>query len=217
VLRVRFLPAPCWGLAGAPRRHGRCTADRCIRGTSANEFDVPGRKGRSSSRLGEFAQRIPAPIHDLARNSTRFLASDEALTSAAAKAKLVAAHGDDTIRTRVFDIVRSLDWPVLYTGRALHNAFSRQWHGREAELEKSLPAEAPRYARAAEANDLDTSVVFAGECVDLIRDVKPRDRWDYEQIHGRDAIGTPQRKTPLRAALAPPDHQFFHFVDPVLV
>ena len=104
---------------------------------------------------------------------TRFLASDEALTSAAAKAKLVAARGDDTIRTRVFDIVRNLDWPAVYTGRALQNAFSRQWHGRETELEKSLPTEAPRYARAAEGNDLDTSVVFAGECVDLIRNVKP--------------------------------------------
>src|SRR5262249_58930416 len=69
---------------------------------------------------------------------TRFLASDEALTSTAAKAKLVAARGDDTIRTRVFDIVRNLDWPALYTGRVLQNAFSRQWHGREAELEKSL-------------------------------------------------------------------------------
>jgi len=104
---------------------------------------------------------------------TRFLASHEALTSAVAKAKLVAARGDDTIRTRVFDIVRNLDWPAPYTGRALQNAFSRQWHGREAELEKSLPTETPRYARAAEANDLDTSVVFAGESVDLIRDVKP--------------------------------------------
>src|SRR5262245_43141708 len=39
---------------------------------------------------------------------TRFLASDEALTSAAAKAKLVAARGDDTVRTRVFDMVRNL-------------------------------------------------------------------------------------------------------------
>src|SRR5262249_22403972 len=99
---------------------------------------------------------------------TRFLPSDQAPTSAPAKAKLGAARGDDTVRTRVFDIVRNLDWPALYTGRALQNAFSRQWHGRDAELEKSLPAEAQRYTRAAEANDLDTAVVFAGECVDLI-------------------------------------------------
>src|SRR5262245_59375204 len=81
---------------------------------------------------------------------------------------LVVSSGDDTILTRFFDIVRNLDWPAGYTGRALQNAFSREWHGREAELEKSLPTEAPRYARSVEANDLDTSVVFAGECVDLI-------------------------------------------------
>jgi nitronate monooxygenase len=118
---------------------------------------------------------------------TRFLASDEALTSPAAKAKLVAASGDDTIRTRVFDIVRSLDWPALYTGRALQNAFSRQWHGREAELANSLPIEAPRYARAAGTNDLDTSVIFAGECVDLIRDVKPAAAIVASLVHEAEA------------------------------
>jgi nitronate monooxygenase len=118
---------------------------------------------------------------------TRFLASDEALTSAAAKAKLVGARGDNTIRTRVFDIVRNLDWPVEYTGRALHNTFSRQWHGREAELEKSLPTEAPRYAQAAEANDLETSVLFAGECVDLIQEVMPAAAIVASLVHEAEA------------------------------
>jgi nitronate monooxygenase len=104
---------------------------------------------------------------------TRFLAADEALASREAKAKIVIARGDDTVRTRVFDIIRRLDWPAHYTGRALRNAFSGRWHGRETELEKNLVSEAARYAQAAEANDLDTRVVFAGEAVDLIRDVKP--------------------------------------------
>jgi nitronate monooxygenase len=54
---------------------------------------------------------------------TRFLASNGAVISDAAKAKLVASRGDDTIRTRVFDVVRSLDWPIEFTGRALRNAF----------------------------------------------------------------------------------------------
>ena len=63
----------------------------------------------------------------------------------------------------------------------------RQWHGREAELAKSLPPEAPRYARAAEANDLDTSVVFAGECVDLIRDVKPAAAIVASLVHEAEA------------------------------
>jgi hypothetical protein len=88
--------------------------------------------------------------------------------SQAAKAKIVAAGGDDTVRTRVFDIVRRLDWLAPYAGRALQNAFSRRWHGREADLENSLPAEVMRYQHAAERNDVDTSEVFAGEGVDLI-------------------------------------------------
>src|SRR5262245_1140677 len=104
---------------------------------------------------------------------TRFVAADEALTSREAKAKVVAATGDDTIRTRVFDIIRHLDWPTHYTGRALRNAFSGRWYGREGDLEKNLASEAERYAQAAEANDLDMRVVFAGEAVDLIRNIKP--------------------------------------------
>ena len=104
---------------------------------------------------------------------TRFLAANEALTSREAKAKVVAACGDDTVRTRVFDIIRHLDWPTHFTGRALRNAFSARWYGREGDLEKNLVSEAARYAQAAEMNDLDTRVVFAGEAVDLIRNVKP--------------------------------------------
>jgi nitronate monooxygenase len=104
---------------------------------------------------------------------TRFLAADEALISHEAKAKVVAARGDDTFRTRVFDIIRQLDWPTHFTGRALRNVFSGRWHGREVELEKNLASEAARYAQAAETNDLDMRVVFAGEAVDLVRDVKP--------------------------------------------
>jgi hypothetical protein len=73
----------------------------------------------------------------------------------------------------------TMSWPgpsfksTAGSSQSADNAFSRQWHGRETELEKTLPAEAPCYARAAEGNDLDTSGVFAGECVDLIRNVKP--------------------------------------------
>ena len=104
---------------------------------------------------------------------TRFLASNESLSSPQAKARVVAARGDDTIRTRVFDIARRYDWPTPYTGRALRNEFSKQWHGREAELDNAISAEEARYARAAEANDVDVAVVFAGEGVDLIHRIEP--------------------------------------------
>jgi nitronate monooxygenase len=104
---------------------------------------------------------------------TRFYAAAEALGHANAKARLVAASGDQTLRTRVFDIARAIDWPREYTGRAIANDLTRRWHGREPALEASLDAERPHYAAAAAAGDVNTAVVWAGEGVDLVRAVEP--------------------------------------------
>lgn len=104
---------------------------------------------------------------------TRFAAAEEALGPAAAKARLVAGDGDATLRTRVFDIVRALPWPNGFTGRALRNAFTDRWHGREEALRAAQPDEQSRYAAAAQAGDLDTALVWAGEGIDLVRDVRP--------------------------------------------
>jgi len=104
---------------------------------------------------------------------TRLFATTEALGGAALKQRLVAATGDATLRTQVFDIVRELDWPAPYTGRAVANDFSARWHGREEALRAALPQELPRYAAARAAGDLDTLVLFAGEGVDLVTDCPP--------------------------------------------
>lgn len=104
---------------------------------------------------------------------TRFWASPEALGSDNAKQLLTEAKSDDTLRTSVFDIVRELHWPEGYTGRAIVNDFSRQWHGREADLEQNLSRETESYWAAAKAGDTSKAVVFAGEGLDLIHDIKP--------------------------------------------
>ena len=103
---------------------------------------------------------------------TRFLASSESLAAPAAKARVVAAGEDTTMRTRIFDLARGLDWPDGYTSRALVNRFAERWHGRERELQDELAAEQARYAEAAAKRDFDTAVVFAGEDVDLIHDIR---------------------------------------------
>jgi nitronate monooxygenase len=104
---------------------------------------------------------------------TRFFASREALGSDALKQRIIDATGDDTLRTEVFDIIRRLDWPPGYTGRAIPNRFSRTWHGREAELSAALRTEEPRYRAARDAGDIETAVCFAGEGSGLIRDYPP--------------------------------------------
>jgi nitronate monooxygenase len=104
---------------------------------------------------------------------TRFLACAESLVSPAAKARVVSAGGDDTLRTTVFDIARGYDWPAGYSGRALVNRFSQIWHGRGDALIAAGADERRRYAAAAAAGDVDTALVFAGEGVDLIHDIEP--------------------------------------------
>jgi nitronate monooxygenase len=104
---------------------------------------------------------------------TRFYASQEAAALLGAKDRLVAASGDATIRSILFDIARRNVWPAPYTGRVLANRFSERWRGRELELLQRQAEEAARYDAARAAGDFDTAAVIAGEAVDLISDIPP--------------------------------------------
>src|SRR5439155_25776306 len=111
---------------------------------------------------------------------TRFTATRESLWDQAMKEKAVAAGGDQTAQTRVFDIVRGAAWPSIYPGRALRNDFFAQWHGREdALLHDQKQAEASYLATA--NDDLTQRVVWAGESVDLVPDI-PSAREVIERI-----------------------------------
>jgi len=102
---------------------------------------------------------------------TRFYASVEAIGQDRAKQCIVAAHGSETTRTRVFDLVRGYTWPAEYPGRALRNDFMERWHGREDDLTLALEGERVRYQEASREGDYDTAVIWAGEAVDLINGV----------------------------------------------
>jgi nitronate monooxygenase len=101
---------------------------------------------------------------------TRFTASRESLWDQAMKAATLAAGGDQTEQTRVFDVVRGAPWPAIYPGRALRNAFSARWNGREDELAADQQAQ-EKLVLATSADDFSTRVVWAGEGVDLIDDI----------------------------------------------
>jgi nitronate monooxygenase len=101
---------------------------------------------------------------------TRFTASRESLWDQAMKAETLAAGGDQTEQTRVFDVVRGAAWPSIYPGRALRNAFSARWHGHEDALAADQQRQEGAYL-ATDPGDFATRVVWAGEGVDLIRDI----------------------------------------------
>lgn len=104
---------------------------------------------------------------------TRFWATQEALIHRAAKARVVAATGDETIRTSVYDIVRNHIWPAGYTGRLMRNTFIDTWQGREDAL-RALAGEERKLVESADKNgDYDVSNVTVGEAIGLIHDVPP--------------------------------------------
>jgi nitronate monooxygenase len=103
---------------------------------------------------------------------TRFHAAEESLLPRPAKMRIVRGSGDDTLRTKIFDIAAGGDWPQEYTGRVLPNRFSEKWRGREAILVADS-AELARYAEARAADDFETAVIHAGEGIDLIHAIEP--------------------------------------------
>jgi nitronate monooxygenase len=101
---------------------------------------------------------------------TRFYASREAAGHPDAKARIVNASGDDTLRSIVFDVSRQNVWPAPYTGRCLLNDHARRWAGRELELMRQSHEETGRYLAAREAGDFDVAAVIAGESAGLVHD-----------------------------------------------
>jgi nitronate monooxygenase len=103
---------------------------------------------------------------------SRLLASAEALAHDNAKAAIVAADGDATLRTGVVDIVRGKDWAARYTGRVLRNNFTDKWHGNEGAL-RADETEATRWAEALAAGNTDFANTFVGEGAGLIHNIQP--------------------------------------------
>lgn len=103
---------------------------------------------------------------------TAFLACPEALNSPAARARVCAARGEDTVFTSVFDIAQSIPWPEPYAGRALRNTFTDAWHGRETDLAAD-PDAARRLAEARAVDDYDVAYIYAGQGVGAVATERP--------------------------------------------
>jgi len=102
---------------------------------------------------------------------SRFWATQEALIHPNAKARVLAASGDETIRTSVYDIVRQKAWPEGYTGRLLRNEFIEKWHGQEEKLKTLRSDELAKVEAASRAGDYDVANVTVGESIGMIHDL----------------------------------------------
>ena len=101
---------------------------------------------------------------------TRFEASFEALIPSAVARAIVESNGDSTERSRLVDIARRSPWPQRYTARTLRNDFLDRWTNREDELQTDNDA-LDAYGLAAEQNDPAVAPIWAGEGIDLIKEL----------------------------------------------
>ena len=101
---------------------------------------------------------------------TVFYVTHESLASPEAKALAVAARGDETRRSSIFDSARGIDWPRPWTLRARSNAFHEQW----AEAPEHMGAlDRDAFACAVAAGDPDVIPVIVGEAVDQVYAIEP--------------------------------------------
>ncbi len=104
---------------------------------------------------------------------TRLWASNEALVRKGHHQAILETDGDGTLRTTIADIARQIPWPPGFTARIRRNAFTDRWHGHEAELERSIAVEGPRYRQASAAGDPENTGVWFGEAAGLVQSIEP--------------------------------------------
>lgn len=102
---------------------------------------------------------------------SRAWATRESLAHPGAQRAAVAASGDDTARSSIFDIVRQKNWPAPYDFRALRNALHRAWEGREEELRQAPESAIRAYRDAMDRGDFTQAHATVGEGVGMIADV----------------------------------------------
>jgi nitronate monooxygenase len=104
---------------------------------------------------------------------TRFAVSRESAGSEWGKARIVAAGTDDTVLTRVYDLISESPFPAGIADHVLQNRYTRTWHGREAELLRERTAWRSRLEQASQQGDAELAAVRAGNAAGLIHAVEP--------------------------------------------
>ncbi len=104
---------------------------------------------------------------------TRFAVSRESAGSEWGKARVVAAGTDDTVLTKVYDLISGSPFPAGIADHVLQNRYTRTWHGREAELLQERTAWRARLEQASQQGDAELAAVRAGNVAGLIDAVEP--------------------------------------------
>ena len=104
---------------------------------------------------------------------TRFVTSDEWGGSSWEREAVLAATSDDTVQTRVYDLIAERPFPAVNPDRMLRNSFIDRWTGRESEISAHREALQAEVAAGHERADLAVAGVSAGVSAGLITSARP--------------------------------------------
>ena len=116
---------------------------------------------------------------------TRFCATIESTGTEGAKQCILQSDETQTIHTHVFDIVQDFPWPEEFPGRAISNAFSERWHGREEELLAGLATIRGDFEEAQRNGDYSKANVYAGRRSGCWWDLPRRQSWSGDSLWRR--------------------------------
>jgi nitronate monooxygenase len=105
---------------------------------------------------------------------TAFLATPECVEIPDRYKELVIeSDGEDTVFTRIFDIMSGLPWPQEIGVRVRRNAIVDEWEGRERELRSRKGEFSERYMTARRNFDIDNIDVALGQSAGFVRGIRP--------------------------------------------
>ena len=164
--------------------------------TQGSEAGGHGKSQRSTlsltKRVIDHLPNTPVIAAGGASIGSRFYASTESMADNTLKNKMVESRGDDTQRTQVFDIIREIPWPPEYTGRALKNVFTTKWHDNETELKRQLHQHQAKFFSEQQSNNLDSAIIWAGECIDSIHAIQSAETIINEMVtHAKHSLENP--------------------------
>ena len=104
---------------------------------------------------------------------TRFVASHEWGGGTWEQEAVLKATSDDTIQTRIYDLIGERPFPVENPDRMLRNAFIEQWNNRESEIPEHRDSLKEEIARGNERADVSVAGISAGVASGLITSALP--------------------------------------------
>jgi nitronate monooxygenase len=104
---------------------------------------------------------------------TRFVASREWGGPSWEQQAVLAATSDDTVQTRLYDLVAERPFPADNPDRMLRNAFIDRWNDRESEIPAHREALKAEIAAGSERADLAVAGISAGVAAGLIASARP--------------------------------------------